>query len=519
MMVMGAVCASVWAQTQSGDAYVSQWLPSDTYDGSVKELRGVGFADTLAQQYGETPFVDQVQERERPNYVRMWGNRMWRDALREAYDGSRGDEVGIMAAGHWKQGKAGTLQGYGAYRRGKVYASRFNFMNYASLFSPYLVGDSTVIQQVSRETYTLYGAYSKVWAKWALGVDAFYEGIASKHTDNPKFSNYSHLFRPAVSVGRSMRRGDLGVRIYPEVHLQSLSVSTEHVSDVFFLYCGFGQWNKRESLPAQSYSRQQSFMGVGGELWGNYHVGRWKWRARVGGVYRYLNTEEVSHINFYEAHVQRYAQSVSGQYVYGAHRLLLSLSGSAERWKGRDNIYESVKQEGGDYLYDYEKVGYNDFYSRERMNGQASVAYAYAITPSHHLSVDVYGAYVDAQEKYKLPKKEVAYSNALVGGRVGYDWQSTRWSGNVSVGASQRMNLSKKYEVPLESEDEVAETLMVGEMVEKPYEMHIKEVGTVSAHGSLWYEMDDRKKAVGIVIDGAANALRKDVTLSVAYRF
>lgn len=322
------------------------------------------------------------------------------------YDGRRHTYGNIVAGGELHLPGAGTLYGMAAYSNGGSRGISLSYALHPEDVAPYFVSDSISSATMHREVYTVAGGYSLSLGSTLVGVDALYEGIAQSRSHDPRHSNYSHFIRIGLSAARLWGDNMLGLKVMPEWTRQSISANSIQDGIKFFDFYGFGQFNRRESLGALSYGRQQTTRGIGAQALYMYG-GAWDVTLNAGWRYRRLQTEEYNFKDLFATRTHHLWEQAVASKRSGAWTTIVQLSASQQRRKGEENVYQQQLQDQEQGLYDYVKVGSNKLYTLTTMDADLRVKEAVAVAPA--TSVFVLGAatWRHYEEKYKVPLRKI----------------------------------------------------------------------------------------------------------------
>lgn len=321
-------------------------------------------------------------------------------------DGRRSTFGNIVAGGELSLKRSGTLYGMAAYSNGEARGVALSYAVHPDDAAPYFVSDSLGAGNMRREIYTVAGGYSLQLGQWALGADAFYEGIAQSRSHDPRHTNYAHLMRVGMSGARMWRHALLSLKLVPEWSRQSISASSMQEGVRFFDFYGFGLYNRRESQGATSYARQQTIRGIGAEA-AYVHSGPWHVMIRAGWRYRRLSTEEYNFRNLFASSTNHFWQQAVAEHASGAWLTVLQLSAWEQKRKGEENVYEQQVQDQEQGLYDYVKVATNKLYTLNTRAADFRVKEQLSL--SARASVFLLGAatWRHYEEKYKSPVRKI----------------------------------------------------------------------------------------------------------------
>lgn len=312
----------------------------------------------------------------------------------------------IVAGGELSLPHAGTLYGMAAYSNGGVRGVELCYELHPEDAAPYLVSDSLGQSTMHREIYTVAGGYSFTLGNWHLGADALYEGIAQSRNHDPRLSVYSHLIRIGLSGARTWRHDIAGLKLMPEWSRQSISANSIQDGIKFFEFYGFGLFNRRESLGAIAYGRQQTTRGIGAQAL-YMHSGTWDVTLDAGYRYRRLETEEYNFRDLFATTTHHAWQQAVLEHKGVRLRTIVQLSAAEQRRNGEENVYQQQMQDQTQGLYDYVKVATNKLYTLTTLSADMRVKEVVSLSPATSVSLLGAATWQHYEEKYKAPVRKI----------------------------------------------------------------------------------------------------------------
>ena len=278
-------------------------------------------------------------------------------------DGRKQGLTEWFASGTMRRPDHGTLYGMASYQRERLAGVSYNYSVYPEDYAPYLASDTMGTATLHQENYALSGAYSHRWRLCYFGLDADYMGAAQARCQDPRRAVYTHMMRVGVSVAHVAQRWAVALKVSPEWHHQTLSVSSIQDGVKVFEYYGFGQWNRRESQGVINYQREQRIQGfsVQGSL---LYRDRWQHLGQAGLLLRNMDIEECTNYkNLFGTETSHAFLQWLMQRQLPHHSIYIQATVSDQKRSGHENIYQQQLQSEEQGLYDYVRVATNSLYS------------------------------------------------------------------------------------------------------------------------------------------------------------
>jgi len=378
------------------------------------------------------------------------------------YNGNHTNAANIMAGGEMNVANIGVLYGRASYAREKQRGIYQNYITRPELYYPYLVGDTTGTGNAHNERYSLSGGLSIPMKSLRLGIGAYYEGVATSKTEQPRRSSYSYLFRLSFALAKTTNRYILAAKLYPEIAHQTLNVQSSLLTYRFMQYYSFGQWNRKESTSGYSYARNAKILGAGTEITGRLLPQNDGWDALItlAYCYRWMQTEETSFKNLYASRTHHLSHSiVASRKLTDNLWLTIMDDGEINIRKGEEGVYQSQLQDEELRLYDDVEIGKNKLYQLTTANENLQARLAMSIAPSRKIYVDAATSYRRWHETYKMPDLHSTTNAIIPGMKLGYKGETSKNDIEVNVGFSCVSTFGNEYNVTDESTISQAENL------------------------------------------------------------
>lgn len=377
------------------------------------------------------------------------------------HDEGRQRTFGSLTAGGQISRNRGTLYGMASYRNGQRTDVELNYATHTEMWKPYLVGDTLGAGRISQEIYTVMAGYSTDYKRFLFGLEARYEGIAQARKHNPRHSNYSQLTRLTLASGYHYGKGLVNLALSPEWGSQQISASSLVNGMRYFVFFGFGQWNRRESMAAVAYGRLQKMSGFGAKsTW--IHRGAWNIMMEVGWNYRKAEFEESSIKRLFTTHTHSFSQQINIGKVRHDWALFVQATAMENLRKGQEGVYENQLRDPEQGLYDYTLVGTNKLYSRNRYLCDLRAKFVSKFSGSAKWYVLAGVSVQNYDETYKSPTQKVSYTTLSPDFSTGVNCTFGKVETRLSAGATLRYGLAGRCDVS-------NKTPVYGKMVEIPY--------------------------------------------------
>lgn len=368
------------------------------------------------------------------------------------YLGNHTTDMGILAGGEMNVKNIGTLYGHAYYGRETLRGMYQNYAVRPDDYAPYFVSDSLNIGNITNEHYLIEGGLSMSHKNWCYGVSFFYEGINGAKTTQVRREVYSYWFRLAFSAAYLMPKWVLSAKVWPEINKQSISASSSVKTFRCMQFYGFGQWNRKESLTAYGYSRDNKILGAGAELLltsAPSPAQKWNFTASVAYNYRSLQTEESSFKNLYHAstHHLNHSLILSGQLRHNLS-LYLELTGEGSMRSGSENVYERQRQDQEQSLYDYVKVGTNNLYTLSEFHETFLAKGIWNTTSVHSFNLFTGVGTYWRKERYQMPQISVENRVFTPQAGIGYTLNTSKSLLDLEISSGYRMGTYNKLIAP-----------------------------------------------------------------------
>ena len=341
------------------------------YQAAYSLLGTTALIDALGQD--SLPLFDQVHDCSQ-NLIMSQCCGMTTDGDYLHTEGRKQGLTEWMAAGTMHRPNLGSLYGRASYQRERLTGVSYNYAVHPEDYAPYLVSDTMGTATLHQENYVLSGAYSRRWRQCHFGLDADYMGSSQARREDPRRAVYTHTMRIGLSVAHVARRCAVALKVAPEWHHQTLSVSSIQDGVKVFEYYGFGQWNRRESQGVINYKREQRIQGISAQGTLLYQ-GRWQHLVLAGLLRRNMDVEECTNYkNLFGTETTQALLRWLMQRQLTHNSFYIQATVSDQKRSGHENIYQQQLQSEEQGLYDYVHVATNSLYtmrdSRAQLQGQ-----------------------------------------------------------------------------------------------------------------------------------------------------
>lgn len=404
----------------------------------------------------DNPLGDTV--RLRSLFVTAEGSLGKHDGDYLAVNGNDFRDLTFRANGYTKL-KNSTFFGKVGFTMGQHRNVGWNTQRNASLYWPYIMADSTG-GDFHYETYNIMCAYSfNLNKKVAMGVSGEYKGdFAFKQTD-PRVENISSWFTLKAGAAYKWNKNTLAFALEYMLHRQHMDVKHFRSGQFtrFYVEYGFGMFDNVHS-PVFNYTKYQHHIhNFGASL---SFISNPDKPLRMNAVAEYnldnMTTEDYTYkLNLYRALTHQIDLGY-GLLWNNGNRWAAALTTKADidRRNGREFIqerYVSATVDGVD-VYDYRKIGHQDRYSLNTLDGKIDAKLSYFASQSLTVSLLAGVDYFTREEKYK--DKNYLIKNALVTPMAGWELGYRRHLTDVGLKAvyGRRVVADNKYRVGVDTE-------------------------------------------------------------------
>lgn len=378
------------------------------------------------------------------------------------YEGNRLLEGSILAGGEKVINGLGTLYGSASFSSGRKKNIYSNYATNPLDYYPYLVGDTLGVGDINNEKYEINGGFSFKYKGYYYGVGGTYTGIASSKVTDPRLSVYNSWLRLNIGIAKIIKNNLYSVKVYPELNRQNIDANnhTQKSAD-YFLYYGFGEWNRRESTKDNIYSKLMTIVGVGADITYKRLCTNDKsidYTFNIVYNYRNMNTEDhmgasSSTTDAYKNLFSSSTHHISPNFILSKRHkdflFILLLSGSNNIRKGTEHVYEKISSSDKDSsLKDYVKVGSNELYRQTSFSNSIQLKTIYNVSSSH--SVHLLGSlnYSYYEEKYIFPQKRICNKSLTPYLAIGYNSIFNKNSLEINVGFAARRAIENIFDLP-----------------------------------------------------------------------
>ena len=347
-------------------------------------------------------------------------------------EGNSFEDYSVVANGVMR-GERSLLYGKASFTSGSHHNIGWNAQRSPLTYWPYIVADSTG-GNVDYETYNLLCAYSFRFNKHVdLGFSGEYKGDFAFRKTDPRIENVTSWLTLKGGASYLLSGGSrIGLDIDYQLHRQHTDIKHFRTGQFagFFMEYGFGMYDYIHSPIYNSMKHQQHKHSYGANVIFSSNANRpLRANARLGYGFDEMNTEENIHkLNLYRTMTHRLEGDAS--LLWNNQSWGIGLTGhweSAQR-KGREYIFEryvSATVDGVD-VYDYRKIGLQDRYKLNTMQGNALLKISKYLGAANTLSLLGSMVYQKREETYK--ENGFLIRNVLVTPQVGMEAKhSSKW--------------------------------------------------------------------------------------------
>lgn len=368
-------------------------------------------------------------------------------------EGNRFEDYSVVANGVMR-GEKSLLYGKASFTSGSHRNIGWNAQRFPMTYWPYVVADSTG-GNVNYETYNLLCAYSfRLNQRVDMGFFGEYKGDFAFRKTDPRIENITSWLTFKGGASYLLNGGSrIGLDIDYQLHRQHTDIRHFRTGQFagFFMEYGFGMYDYIHSPIYNSMKHQQHQHSYGANVIFSSNANHpLRLNARLGYGFDEMNTEENIHkLNLYRA--MTYRLKADASLLWNNQSWGLGFTGhleSAQR-QGHEYIFEryvSATVDGVD-VYDYRKIGQQDRYKMNMMQGNAQLKVSKYFGALSTLSLFGGMEYLKREETYK--EKGSFVRNVLVTPQVGMEAKhSSKWGdARLTVCYGHRTSPEHQYHV------------------------------------------------------------------------
>lgn len=372
------------------------------------------------------------------------------------YEGKTFRDFSLRAIGYTRSEKA-TFFGKAGFVSGKQQKTDWNTLRFPALYWPYIVADSTG-GNLGYEEYNLMCAYSFTTRALTLGFSGEYKGDFAYRQNDPRIENITSWLTLKAGAAYRYKNHLFAVDLSYLLHRQHMDLHHFRTGQFagFFIEYGFGMFDYVHSPIFRSMKQQQHITNYGINLSFNSDPAK-DLRVQTGLTYNYdlMTTEEnLYKLNLYRAltHQLHFTNGILwSNNVWGAG---LFTDVSYQRKRGQENLFERYVSSviDGVNVYDYKKIGEQDRYRLNLLNGKTHIKLSYFLNRNYTISLLGGVTYFMRDETYK--ERDYQIKNELLTPSVGFEFNYEKRSFELQLKGNwaHRYSLNKNYRVQLNME-------------------------------------------------------------------
>lgn len=417
------------------------------------------------------------------------------------YDGNKQFEGSVLAGGEKIIDGLGTLYGSASFSSGRKKNIYSNYATNPSDYYPYLVGDTLGVGDINNEKYEISGGFSFKHKGYYYGLGGTYTGISSSKVTDPRLSVYNSWLRLDFGIAKIIKNNLYSVKIYPELNRQNIDANnyTQKAAS-YFLYYGFGEWNRRESLKDNVYKEQMTISGIGVD------IAYKKLRSKDNSIdytfnivynYRNMNTEDrygegtirETYRNLFTSRTHHFSPNFILLKKHRDFIFILSLAGNNNLRKGTEYVYERVSTSStNSSLMNYVKVGSNKMYSQNSYSNSVQFKAIYNLSPvrSLHLLGRINHDYYE--EKYISPHKRICNQSITPSIGIGYNSIFNKNSLEINLGFSAKRAIDNVFDLPAVDKETIIQQAYI------PYLIRGEDNNTFSSEITYSHSVNQKNK-------------------------
>ncbi len=322
-------------------------------------------------------------------------------------EGNRFKDYSVKAGAMMRDEK-NFLYGKASFTAGSHENIGWNALRSPQTYWPYVVADSTG-GNVGYETYNLLVAYSyRPSTRFTFGFSGEYKGDFAFRKTDPRIENITSWFTLKGGVAYKLGEGSrVALDFDWQLHRQHAAINHFRSGQFagFFMEYGFGMYDYIHSPIYNSMKHQQHQQSYETNLsYASDATRPFRLTARIGYSFDKMNTEENIHkLNLYRAMTNRLRADVAALWNNDSWGVSMNGRMASSQRKGREYVFEryvSATVDGVD-VYDYRKIGQQDRYTMNALEGQAQLKLSAYLTDANTVSLFGGVRYYERKEKYR----------------------------------------------------------------------------------------------------------------------
>lgn len=378
------------------------------------------------------------------------------------YEGNRQLQGSVLAGGEKVIDGLGTLYGSASFSSGHKKNIYSNYATNPLDYYPYLVGDTLDIGSINNEKYEINGGFSFKYKGYYYGVGGTYSGTSSSKVTDPRLSVYNSWLRLNFGIAKIVKDNLYSVKVYPELNRQNIDANNHtQKSANYFLYYGFGEWNRKESTKDNIYSKLMTIAGLGADItYKRLCTNDKAMDYTLNIVYNYRNMNTEDHMGASSSTTDAYknlfsssTHHISPNFMFTKRHkdflFILLLSGNNNIRKGIEHVYEKIDSSDKDLsLKDYVKVGSNELYRQNSFSNSIQMKTIYNFLSSHSVHLLSSLNYSYYEEKYIFPQKRICNQSLMPYVAIGYNSIFNKNNLEINIGFAARRAIKNVFDLP-----------------------------------------------------------------------
>lgn len=373
------------------------------------------------------------------------------------FQGKQFNDISLRANGYLKSENA-TLFGKANFVNGKHKGYDWNTLRYAELYWPYIVADSTG-GNFSYEKYNVMGAYSfRFNEKIIAGVSGEFKGDFAYRQNDPRIEDITTWLTLKSGITYALKQNLFSANIEYTLHKQQMDLHHFRTGQFagFFIEYGFGMFDYIHSPIFRSMKQQQHMNNYGISLAFNSNpLKTLQMNAKLKYDYNVMNTEEnIYKINLYRAITQNINLSYGLLWNNSKWGIVFFSDVKSASKSGRENLFERYVSSviDGVNVYDYKKMGHQERYKLNIVDGKANLKVSYYFQSNYTFSLLAGLNYFMRDETYK--ERNYQIKNVLLIPSIGTEfyYKGSAFDFQFKGVWSHRSSIDNKYHVGINME-------------------------------------------------------------------
>lgn len=293
------------------------------------------------------------------------------------YEGKKFRDFSVRAHGYTRSNRS-TFLGKGYFVTGKHKSYDWNTLRYADLYWPYIVADSTG-GDMSYEKYNILCAYSFRTNDLSIGVSGEFTGDFAYRQNDPRIENITTWLTLKTGAAYTYKDCIFSAGIEYMRHRQHMDLHHFRTGQFagFFIEYGFGMFDYIYSPIFRSMKQQQHMNDYGISLAFNSNPSKpLRMNTKMKYNYNLMTTEENNYkLNLYKGITHQLMFNYGMLWNNNVWGVGFFTDVETSNKKGRENLFERYisAEIDGVNVYDYKKIGHQDRYGLDVINGNADI--------------------------------------------------------------------------------------------------------------------------------------------------